>query len=53
MRVYVLGQLTVECHSGLLLERDLPGNQARIALAMLRGVAMRLVATDRLLTTKR
>lgn len=35
VRVYVLGQLTVECHSGLLHERDLPGNQARIALAML------------------
>ena len=28
-------------------------SDSRIALAMLRGVAMRLVATDRLLTTKR
>jgi hypothetical protein len=33
--VYVLGQLTVECDSGLLRQRDLPGNQARVALAML------------------
>lgn len=35
MRVYVLGQLKVECDSGLLRQRDLPGNQARVALAML------------------
>ena len=35
MRVYVLGRLTVEGDSGLLLQRDLPGNQARVALAML------------------
>jgi DNA-binding SARP family transcriptional activator len=35
VRVYVLGQLTVESDTGLLRQRDLPGNQARVALAML------------------
>jgi DNA-binding SARP family transcriptional activator len=35
MRVYVLGPLTVEAGTKLLRERDLPGNQARVALAML------------------
>jgi SARP family transcriptional regulator, regulator of embCAB operon len=35
VRVYVLGPLTVESGTKLLRERDLPGNQARIVLAML------------------
>jgi DNA-binding SARP family transcriptional activator len=35
VRVYVLGPLTVQSGTKLLRERDLPGNQARTALAML------------------
>ena len=35
MRVYVLGPLTVESGGRVLRERDLPGNQARVVLAML------------------
>ncbi|MGZ4306941.1 MAG: AfsR/SARP family transcriptional regulator [Solirubrobacteraceae bacterium] len=35
MRIYVLGQLTVEAGDAVARERNLPGNQARVALAML------------------
>jgi SARP family transcriptional regulator, regulator of embCAB operon len=35
VRVYVLGQLTIEAGGAVARERDLPGNQARVALAML------------------
>ena len=46
MRVYVLGPLTVESGAKLLRERDLPGNQARIALAMLAVEHSRPVSRD-------
>ena len=35
MRIYVLGQLTLEDGDAVAHEGDLPGNQARVALAML------------------
>lgn len=35
MRIYVLGQVTVDAGDLVVHERDLPGNQARLALAML------------------
>ena len=35
MRFYVLGRLTIEDGDAVATERDLPGNQARVALAML------------------
>jgi SARP family transcriptional regulator, regulator of embCAB operon len=35
VRFYVVGQLTIEAGETVASERDLPGNQARVALAML------------------
>ena len=46
MRIYVLGPLTVESGTSVLHERDLPGNQARVALAMLAVEHRRPISRD-------
>ena len=48
MRIYVLGQLTVEAGEAVAHERDLPGNQARVALAMLAVEHKRALARDQI-----
>jgi DNA-binding SARP family transcriptional activator len=46
MHVYVLGPLTVASGTRLLRERELPGNQARVVLAMLAVEHRRAISRD-------
>ncbi len=48
MRFYVLGQLTIEDGDAIASERDLPGNQARVALAMLAVEHKRPLSRDQI-----
>jgi SARP family transcriptional regulator, regulator of embCAB operon len=48
VRVYVLGQLTIEDGDAVASERDLPGNQARVALAMLAVEHMHPLGRDQI-----